>query len=674
MPRPTHAERDTKLISEVLKHFDDAESGSVSVDNRKNMADDLRFCYEPGAQWEPTTLLRRSGRPNYSYNRTVQSVNQVVGDQRQARITGRVRAVNKDASKETADIYAGLIRNIEACSGAQYIYSDQFKFAVAGGWGAWRICPDFVDDEGFDQELYIRGVPNPMTVYWDPAATCPCKSDSQWCVVAERVNKEAFEAEWPDASLSSIQLPRDSRDWFTSDEIRIAEYWKRIGKKKRIARLSDGRIVEYTPELRRIEEQLEQMSQGGIPIPTIEKERTTVVWTVKWWKVTAADVLEGPEEYNWKRIPVIRIPGRYINIEGQEYVQSMIRHAKDAQRTYNYNRSTMVESVALTPKAPYKLTPKMITGYEDQWNTANAINRPYLLYNVDPASPTQMPMREQPPDVPQALIALAAADAEDIKQTTGQVNPSVPTDQMSADESGVALRTRLLSGGSNAYEFTDNLQRAVQITQEMLIDMIPTVYDTERVVRIVGEDEVEDYVTVNGVDEKKGIMVVLAKGAYDVTVTIGPAYATARQENIDKLMEATAALPVIQEVGADIIVKNLDIEDGDELRKRIRKKYIAAGLIQPTDEEAEEMGPPPPPDPAQTALVERLQAQTARDSATAQKTQAEVQMLPLEMEERVAQIVNTRLESLLKAGELSQVGGQTVKAERQKVIDAEPAT
>lgn len=671
MPRQTNAERESALISEVLKHFDGCES--VDGFNRQAMAEDLRFCYVPGEQWEALSLTRRRGRPNYSYNRTVQSVNQVVGDQRQARITGKVRAINKDASKETADIFGGLIRNIEACSGAQYIYSDQFKFAVAGAWGAWRICPDYVDDNSFDQELYIRGIPNPLTVYWDSASTCPCRSDANWCVVAERISKDAFKDEYPDDELTSIDAPLDSRGWFTADEIRIAEYWKRVPKEKRIARLSDGRVIEYTPEVRKIEELLEEMSAGGIPVPTVERERRTKVWRVKWWKVTGAAILEGPIEYNWKRIPVVRLPGRYINIEGKQYVQSMIRHAKDAQRTYNYNRSTMVESVALTPKAPYKVTPKMIQGFEDQWNKANAVNFPYLQFNVDPASPTMMPQREQPPDVPQALITLAAADAEDIKQTTGQVNPGMPTDEMSADESGRALRTRLMAGGSNAYEFTDNLQRAVQITHEMLIDMAPTIYDTERVVRIIGEDEVEDYVTVNGGDPKN-LLNDLSKGAYDVTVTIGPAYATARQEATDVLMEAVGSLPVIQEVGADIIVKNLDIEDGDELRKRIRKKYISQGIVQPTEEEAAEMGPPPPPDPTQVALVNRLNAQTAKDAASAQKTEAELRMLPLDLEERVTDIVNKRLDSLQKAGEIAQIGSSTVQAERRRVTDSNPTT
>lgn len=673
MPRETQTQKEINLVAEVKRCFDEADQGRDDADNREQMTADLQFCYVPGAQWEAASLSRRRGRPNYSYNRTVQSVNQVVGDQRQARITGKVRAVNKDASKETADIFGGLIRNIEACSGAQYIYSDQFKYAVAGGWGAWRISPEYVADDTFEQDLYIRTVPNPLTVYWDSAAQCPVKSDACWAVISERLSKDVYKAQYPNSEMASVDVPRDSRDWITDNEIRVAEYFKRTSKQKTIAQLSDGRVIEYDAQVRKIEEELEAMAATGEKVPTVVRTRKTQQWMVTWWKVNGVEILEGPIEYRWKRIPVIRIPGRFINIEGRQYVQSLIRHTKDAQRTYNYNRSTMVEAVALTPKAPYMVTAKMIKGYENKWNTLNANNYPYIEYDVDQAAPNAKPTREPPPDVPQALITLAAADAEDIKQTTGQVNPGMPTDQMSADESGTALRTRLMSGGSNSYEFTDNLQRAVQVTHEMLIDMIPTVIDTERVVRVIGEDEVEDYVTVNGGDAAN-LMNDLAKGSYDVTVTIGPAYATARQEALDKLMEAATALPIVQEVGADIIMKNLDIQDGDELTKRIRKRYIANGVIEPTEEESAEMGPPPPPDPTQTALVERLNAQTAKDTASAQKTTAEVQMIPLDLEERIADIVNKRLASLKTASELSQTGAQAVAAERSKVVDASPAT
>ncbi len=666
MSRPTNAERDLKVIAEAKQFFDDSEG--ADNDNRARWTEDMAFCYVPGSQWDPATLARRSGRPNYTYNRTVLRVNQLVGDQRQARASGLVRAASKEAAKPIAEVYSGLIRDIEARSNAQAIYDTNFKYAAAGGWGAWRICPEYMGDSTFDQCLYIKPIHNVQTVYWDQAAMDPWKGDSNRCVVAERLLKDVFEDLFPDADMDSIQAPRDSRGWFTDKEVRIAEYWKRVAKPGKIAQLSDGRVIQYDAAAKAIEDELEAMATGGLPVPTIVRTRDTKIWTIKWWKLSGSQVLEGPIEYSWKRIPVIRLPGRYVNIEGKQYVQSLIRHTKDAQRTYNYNRSTMVEAVALTPKAPYILTAKMLSGFETQWNQANAINQPYLQYNADPDAPGGKPTREPPPDVPMALIQLSALDAEDIRQTSGYVPPA-PEAGMRDDESGVAMQTRQASSSSDAYEFIDHYAGAIKLTWEMCVDMIPSIYDTERVVRILGPDEVEKHVTVNNAEMD------LKQGAYDVTVTMGPAYATARMEAADRLMDAAEKMPIIAEVAPDIIVKNFDVQDSTELVKRVRKRLIASGTVEPTEEEAAEMGPPPPPDPTQTALVERLQAQTARDSATAQKTQAETQMLPLDLEERVAEIVNKRLDSLIKASQLANTeSSAVVRAETRKATDGVPAT
>lgn len=668
MPRKSKSEVEQDLLNEVKNNFADCEQAEGEADNRQQMKNDLEFCYVPGAQWDPITLSKRPGRPNYTYNRTVQAVNQVVGDQRQSRYSGKVRAVNKEASRDVAAIYGGYIRNIEACSSAQNIYDEAFKFAVAGAYGAWRICPYYVSDESFEQDLHILPIPNPFTVYWGLSSD-PCKADAPWCVVAERISKDVHKAQYPNAELSSIQVPRDNRGWSNDKDMRVAEYWKRTCKDREIAQLSDGRIVEFGADLKSLQDQIAEMVDEGIAVPTVVRTRKVKAWFVTWWKINGVEILEGPTEYRWKRIPVIRSPGRCVNIEGRQYVQSMIRHAKDAQRTYNYNRSTMVEAVALTPKAPYIASAKMIKGREEQWGRANATNDPYLLYDVDPAAPNARPTREPPPDVPQALIALAAQDAEDIKQTTGYVNPAMPADQMGDSESGIALNTRMLAGGSGAYEFTDNHRRAIQLTHEMLIDMIPTVIDTERLIRVIGEDGVEDYIEVNKITPD-GVMNELRKGAYDVTVTMGPAYATARQEAVSTMMDAVERMPIIGEECADLIVANLDVEKGDEITKRVRARMIRDGRLQPSEEDQKNLPPPPPPDPVQTAMVERLQAQTAKDAAQAQEI---MQKLPATIEQMVADIVNKRLESLLTAKDLAMTG-LDVSRMQMAAADGDPNT
>lgn len=672
------------LVMEARKCFSDGDG--ADSENRTNMAEDLRFTYEPGYQWDSIAKSKRQGRPCYTFNRVIGAVNQAIGEQRQVRPSGKVRAASKEAAAPTAEIYGGIIRNIEACSRAENIYDNQFKYAIAGGWGAWLVEPYYCDDDSFDQDVRIREIANPFTVMWDNNATDPCKRDARWSIVAERMARELYDEEFPGFSPTNFQVTRDNRGWFTDKDVRVADYYKKICRQKTIAQLDDGRVVDYDAKTKRILAELGELG-SDIRVPQVEmvdgepRIRKVDQYSIVWCKVDGSNLLEGPVEYKWRYIPVVRLPGRYVNIEGKQIVQSIIRHAKDPQRTYNYHRSTMVETAALTPRSPYLVTPQMIKGFEDEWRTLNAQNRPYLKYNIDKDAPASgnMPKREPPADVPAALLSLAAQDAEDIKQATGYVNPALDQPQSQGPESGVALGKRMNASDSGSYEFLDNLGKAIQFTWDICLDIIPTVMDTERIVRTIGADGIESYVRVNGIDpaDPKAFMHKLAEGRYDCTVTLGPAFATARLEALSTLLDASEKVPVIGQVASDLIAKNLDVRDGEELHKRVRQEMIRQGKIQPNEADMQEMAPPPPPDPVQTALAQELESKAARNFADASKTQAETVMAaikaqgaPLEVQKLIDELVGQRLDNMVKAGQLGIGPGGVLVMQRKAEADA----
>lgn len=666
------------LVLEARQLYSDGEL--ADGDNRKDMADDLRFTFEPGYQWDATAKAKRVGRPCYSFNRVIGAVNQAIGEQRQVTPSGKVRAVSKDASVETANVYGGLIRNIESVSRAEDIYDNQFKYAVAGAYGAWLVRPYFCDDKSFDQDILIEEVANPFTAMWI-GGTDPCKRDADAAIVATRISKAQYKADFPGFRPTSFQATRDAKGWIGDNDVRIAEVYKKKHKLKTIAELDDGRVVNYDAKAKKILGELEEFASAeGKKAPKVERTRKVKVYTVTWWKTDGANVLEGPIEYEWKYCPVVRLPGRYVNIEGKQILQSLIRHSKDPQKTYNYHRSTMVETAAMTPKSPYLVTPKMITGFEDEWKTVNAVNRPYLKYNLDPAAVASggMPKREQPPDVPAALIALAQQDAEDIRQTTGYQNPANDTQQTQGNESGVALGRRMAAMESGAYEFLSNLGKAIQFTWDICIDMIPTVIDTDRLVRTLGEDQVEAFVRVNSKNGEPGDPIVMLKeGTYGVTVTLGPSFATARLESMATLLDAAEKVPAIGEAAPDLIAKNLDVKDSSELHKRVRQQMIQQGKIQPNEQDLKDMPPPTPPDPVQQGLANRLAAQAAKDNAAAQKTQAETVAeaikahgAPLELQKLIDELVGQRLENMLAAQELGIGPGGVLTMQRKAEADA----
>lgn len=628
------------LMDRIRNFYDDGVG--AWEENRRMHSEDLNFIYNSEAmgQWDPVVLQNRRGKPCYTFNRCIGPVNIVIADMRQTRPDGKVRPASSGATQPIATIYEGLCRSIEQASRADTIYKEQYKYAVAGGFGAWRIMPTYLEDDGdgaFDQVLRLINISNPQTVVWDPQCADPCAGDANRCIVAERISDEVYQALYKDENGVSFQMSRDSYGWYTDKEVRIAEFFERVPREKYIAQMTDGTVKDYDADLRATEAHFDKngitYEKHGVTRVSKykngeKKVRKTIKWQVMWCKVDGSNVLEGPYFYDWKRIPVVRCPGRYINIEGRKKFQSLIRHAKDAQRAYNSRASDMIERSALIPKAPYLVTETMIKGYENEWNQANVASRPYLPYNVDPKAPAEggMPHRMEPLDLPQGAIALAQMSIQDIQATIGYFDPALGNAEDMNRVSGKALVQHTKRSDLGSYEFVDGFGSALQLTWEMFIDMIPSVYDSHRIEQIIGPGDVKEMVQLNqpstNLIGEDIVINDLSKGIYDVDVTLGPSYQTARQEALDTLISFAEALPESATVIGDLIAKNIDTPDGQEMARRLRLPLIQQGIVKPTEaEQAAGAGKPTPAQQAQQAmqqLEQRLaQAKTQKMEADA---------------------------------------------------------
>jgi len=660
------------LLSRIRNFYDDGVG--AWEENRRMHSEDLNFIYNAEAmgQWDPVVLQNRRGKPCYTFNRCLQPVNMVVADMRQTRPAGKVRPASDGASEAISDIFAGLCRSIEQCSRADQIYKEQFKFAVAGGFGAWRIMPTYMQDDGegaFDQVLRVINISNPQTVVWDPQCADACAGDANRCIVAERISDEIYESLYPNGDMVSLNVSRDSYGWYTDKEVRIAEYFERVPREKWIAKMTDGTVREYDADLKATEAHLEEhgltFEKSGVTrIATNKKTgklliRKTTKWQIMWVKIDGSSVLEGPYYYDWKRIPVIRCPGRYINIEGRKKFQSLIRHSKDAQRSYNSRASDMIERSALLPKAPYLVTEAMIKGYEPEWNQANVASRPYLPYNVDKNAPDGMPFRTQPLDLPQGAMALAQMSIQDIQATIGYFDPALGNSEDMNRVSGKALVQHTKRSDLGSFEFIDGFSSALQLTWEMMVDMIPSTMDSERVERIIGHDGIEKMVDINKEDPSTGdIMNDLSKGTYDVEVTIGPSFQSARQEALDTLISFAEAMPQSAPAIGDLIAKNIDSPDAQEMANRLRIPLIQQGIIQPTEKEkaagvgAQKNQQQQMQEQEQQLNMQLLQGKTTKMTADAAIAQSRAQTSPTEQQKIQFETAGKHLANIKLANEI----------------------
>tara|TARA_R110000822_G_scaffold3036_2_gene13850 strand:+ start:3871 stop:6021 length:2151 start_codon:yes stop_codon:yes gene_type:complete len=572
--------KDDKFMNEMRTRFE--LSIEADSENRVRSIDDVRFVSIQGEQWDEYQKRKRKTRPCYEFNRLRQHIRQVTGDQRQNRPQIKLRAVEQ-SDKDTADIMQGLIRNIESISNADKAYDTAFEWAVTGGYGVWRLKTEYNNNDSFEQDIKIQEITNPFSVYFDPSAQEFDRRDAHYAFVITKMGKEEFKQKYPnDELIDYTGANYDIQHWIDDASVTLCEYWYKQYEDKNLLLLSNGNTV-YDDEI----PDRSVLEANGI---TVIKERKVEVPSVKMAMLTGEGVIQ---EADWagRFIPIVPVYGDIIDIDGEYHYSGMVRFGKDAQRVYNYHRTTMIETIANAPKVPYLVTPEQIKGFEGLWKSANAENMPFLPYNPDPRA-GGMPQRSGGVEIPQALITASQYDAEDIKAVTGQFDASMGAN--GNETSGRAILARQREGDTATYSYIDNLSRAIRYTGEILVDLIPKIYDTERVVRILGIDGGEKWVEINKIqiDQMSGQEIItndITGGKYDVSVNVGASYNTQRQEASEALLEMMGN-PMLAPVVADLLAKNLDIPNSDELEKRLRKIGIKSGVIEATEEEMKEGG------------------------------------------------------------------------------------
>jgi hypothetical protein len=633
----------------TMRHRFTVASAAYS-DSREDELDDLRFMAgSPDNAWQwPADVLATRGavqgqtinaRPCLTINKLPQHVRLVTNEQRQNRPSGKVIPADDKADVAVAEVFQGIVRHIEYLSDADVAYDTACDNQVTYGEGYIRILTEYCREDSFDQDLRIGRVRNSFSVYMDPMIHDPCGSDAEWCFITEDIPKEEYERLYPDALPISVMMSQGVGDqslsmWMSQETVRIAEYFY-INHEKKTLNLYPDNITAFNNSPQ--DKQLKAMF--GKPL----KSRTSEHRQVKWLKTNGFEVLE---ERDWagKWIPIVRVVGNEFEVDGQLYISGLVRNAKDAQRMYNYWVSQEAEMLALAPKAPFIGYGGQFEGYETNWKTANTNNWPYLEVNPDvtdgAGSPLPLPERAQPPMAQTGLIQAKMGAGEDIKSTTGQYDSSIGA--TSNERTGRAILARQNQGDTSTYHYVDNLARAVRYTTRQLVDLIPKIYDTERVARIVGLDGEVDMVKINpnqpepvrvikdpitGLDLEK--IYNPSVGVYDVVVTTGPSYATKRQEAMEAMQMILQTNPQLWAVAGDLFIKNMDWPGAQEMAARF-SKTLDPKVLDNTDESPEAQ--------MMRAQMNDMANQMEQTAALVQQLQQSYDMQKLAIDEQNTQI------------------------------------
>lgn len=594
--------KNDKIVQEAVKRFNACQSYESSA--RAYFRQDYRFSNGDARnlyQWDKERRQERDAtqRPYLTINKTRQHCLQIINDGKQNKPSISIKPTGGDATYESAQVLQDLVRHIEYRSNASLAYDNASSFQVQAGWGYWRVVTDYVDENSFDQEILIKPIQNPLSVYTDPYAMEPDKSDMRFGFVFEDIQREELIIRYPEYEGKLPQtsaLGNTEPGWIGEDKIRVCEYYRVIETKDTLVFNTETGATMYRSD---IPGPIWSAGEGMANDPKI-KTRPTIKKSVEWYFIVGDEI---KEQNIWpgKYIPIVKLIGEEFIIDGVFDCRGHTRALLDPQKMYNFMSSAAVEFGALQTKVPWLMPIAAVENYEMIWKNANTTNYAYLPYksgiDID-GQPIPVPVRIEPPvSAPMSLQGMQVAAAE-MQMVSGQFDANMG--EKGNERSGIAIAQRQKKGDNATFHYIDNMNNAIRYTGKIILDIIPKIYDTPRVLQIIGEDGEPSPVQINPQQEQalqqetnfEGEIVSRSLnpkvGQYSVQSDVGPLFATRRQEAFDAFTLIMTQAPQLTAIIGDIMMKSADFPLADEAAKRLKNMVPKQALgLGPSPEEAQ---------------------------------------------------------------------------------------
>jgi len=593
---------DDKIVVEAHKRFEYCEQWEAQA--RVNFEYDYKFANGDSVnmfQWDDWVVGDRmiNERPCLTINKTMQHNLQIVNDGKQNKPGVKIAPVGDTASYEAAQIYMEICRHIEYVSNAENIYDNAMEFAVNGGFGYWRVTTEYVNDRSFDQDIIIKRVKDPRSVYLDPDINEIDGSDANFGFIVTNKPKDLYDAEYPDFKDvgGSDSFAGYTSSWINREHIRVAEYYRKINKKDHYIKFTlpetqeeieaylselDADAKSYFKALKASEKQLPYDQRSYM-------EREVVRGDIEWFKIAGNTIID---RGTWlgKYIPIVRVIGRETVIDGILDRVSHTRALLDPQRIYNINSSANVEYGALQSKSPITAPMSAIEGFEEYYKTANSVNHSFLPYNNydEDGNKLDRPERMSPPQPGLAYVEQMKIAQNEMMMVSGQYQAQMGENENA--KSGVAINARQRQGDRATYHWIDGLSIATRLTGKILIDLIPKVYTSKRIMQIEAKDGSIINLTVDP-EAQQAFQKLLPDGEqptqsdpsiiniifnpnvghYAVQADNGPNYATRRQEAFNALTQIAAQNKEFMGIAGDILWRVADFPEAQLLAQRWRR-------------------------------------------------------------------------------------------------------
>lgn len=601
-------------------------------DNREKAREAHLFVDKRDGQWEPYWWTNNVGKPRYTFDQVNPIIDQVTASIELADFDIKVSPMSGPASKETAMVIDGLVRNIEAISRANDIYVNAGRGMVTTGYDGWMISHKYSDPQSFDQDLVIEPVANFIDRVWfDPASYLQDKSDAQYAFLLHAMSVQEYVKRYPEGSQASVSIDREGDAYYDKGQVIVVGQLFYVSQEAvELVLMSNGAVYTIDDDFKKVKDELVQLG--------IEEVRTRKAYQTKVYSrfFDQTNWLEDEEETIFDRIPIIPLYGNFKIVENKTIYWGVVEKLLDPQRVLNYSLSREIEEGALAPRAKYWMTLTQAAGHEDALATLNTNSDPVQFYNIDPETPSA-PMQQGGAQVNPGLRTISESMRQIIGQTAGMFAASMGDNP--GLQSGVAIESLQSKGDNGTIKYFRALESAIAATGDILVKAIPKVYDAQRTVRLLYEDGSSEMQVLNEpiIDQQTGEIVTLndlTKGQYSVSCRAGPSFRNRQQETIETIIEIAKVDPSIIGMAGDILLNAIPTSAATQIGERKRLQMITQGLIpqtQLTEEEKAQMaqsaqGQEQQQDPAMVLA----QAEMAKAQAEQMRAQVEVQRLQLE--------------------------------------------
>jgi Phage P22-like portal protein len=602
------------FLQEMRENYQRAIGGRDEKANREAMREDIEFVF--GEQWQPEARKRReqARKPVLTINRLPAYVAQVVGNRLLNDTMIRVYPDN-GGTKEIAELREALIRSIFKNSNADLARDEALKYQVIGGVGYYAIEIDYAADDVFEQEIKLKHVPDPFAVVIDEMAVEPCGGDARFGFVAESIPRSLFEKKFPDASVMSFA--EDYEQWISDEAIRVVSYWRMVEDGTKVLALMTNGTVQKFDTMAQVMLAYQQgvvVDRGGEPYAREVPNRFAQMYLC-----SGNDILEGPYDLPCTSIPIFRVPAWELR-DGEKYVRwGLVRYLKDPQRLHNYWRSVQAEQLIAAPRNKWMATREAVAGYEKDWRASAVSDDPLLTYNAEGG----VPQRVQAPPLDAALLNESAVTVQDMRDVSNIHEASLG--QKSNEVSGRAITARQQIADLGTFIYHDRLRIADERCAKVINELIPTIYDTFRIAKIVGPDGEAMLATLN---DPANPNTDVTAGKYAITVTTGPSTVTKRALAAEQMMAFVNAVPETAAMVLDLVAEAQDWPNADEFARRFAE--MLPENLKPKDEMTPEQQQKAKQDAEMQAMQMQMQLQDAQ--LELQKKEAEIDKLTAEAE------------------------------------------